>query len=57
MLAHNELAAILKLKFLLNVEFNWTYESIEQLIPWQLDYHMTMLEIHLREKEARSNRQ
>lgn len=52
MLAHTSLAGNLRLKFLLNVLYNWSYESFNEQIPWQMETHVLMLEAYLRDKEA-----
>lgn len=52
MLGHSSLATFLKLRFLMNNEYSWSYEQFESLIPWELEAHLIMLQQSIAEKEA-----
>lgn len=52
MLGHSSLAAFIKLRFLMNAEYSWSYEHYESLRPWELEAHLIMLQQHIQEKEA-----
>lgn len=54
MLGHTSLATFLKLRFLMNAEFAWSYEQFESLTPWELEIHLIMLKQHQDEKRAAS---
>ena len=56
MLGHSSLATFIKLRFLMNAEYNWSYEHYESLRPWELEAHLIMLQQHLQEKEAAAAR-
>ena len=56
MLGHNTLAGFLKLRFLMNDEYSWSYEQFESLPPWELEAHLLMLQERIREKEAAAAR-
>lgn len=52
MLAHSTLANMLRMKFIMNVENDWSYDDIDGLKPWELEVHVMMLEKYLADKEA-----
>lgn len=51
MLADNNLASMIKMKFLLNIEGKLPYETIENFQPWELEAHLSLWQQYLQDKE------
>lgn len=56
MLAHSSLASFLKTRFIMNFRYGWSYEQTENMIPWELEVHLIMLEKAEADRKAAQSR-
>lgn len=49
---HNNLKSYLRNLFLMKMKFNYSITEIENMMPWERDIHVDLINEHLREQDG-----
>ena len=55
-MAHTNLESYYKINFALIQHHKYSLTEIENMIPWERDIYLTLLENHIKEEEEKSSR-
>ena len=56
MLSHEDLESFYRINFALMQYHKYSLTEIENMIPWERDIYLTLLENHIKEEEEKSSR-
>lgn len=56
-LSHTSLSNHFRLTFAMKQHHHWSIEEMDQLVPWERDIYVTLLEQHIKEQNERMREQ
>ena len=56
MLSHEDLESFYRINFALMQYHKYSLTEIENMIPWERDIYLTLLENHIKEEEEKASR-